>query len=120
MEENKLFKPFVPDESKMAEFTLKSILLGSIFGIIFGFVFLRYQVPQYEVNATILIKDDKKDTKIDKEFFVSLIHTLLAFIVNIILGAYVIYVSKILQLIELPTDMNKYPYINQDPNYGNH
>ena len=36
MEENKLFKPFVPDESKMAEFTLKSILLGSIFGIIFG------------------------------------------------------------------------------------
>ena len=58
-------------------------------------------------NATI------KDTKIDKEFFVSLIHTLLAFIVNIILGAYVIYVSKILQLIELPTDMNKYPYINK-------
>lgn len=36
MQENKLFKPFVPDESKMAEFTLKSILLGSIFGIIFG------------------------------------------------------------------------------------
>ena len=36
MEENKLFKPYVPDESKMAEFTLKSILLGSIFGIIFG------------------------------------------------------------------------------------
>ena len=36
MEENKLFKPFVPDESKMAEFTLKSVLLGSIFGIIFG------------------------------------------------------------------------------------
>ena len=36
MEENKLFKPFVPDESKLAEFTLKSILLGSIFGIIFG------------------------------------------------------------------------------------
>ena len=36
MEENKLFKPFVPDESKMAEFTIKSILLGSIFGIIFG------------------------------------------------------------------------------------
>ena len=36
MEENKLFKPFVPEESKMAEFTIKSILLGSIFGIIFG------------------------------------------------------------------------------------
>jgi len=36
MEENKLFKPYVPDESKMAEFTIKSILLGSIFGIIFG------------------------------------------------------------------------------------
>jgi OPT family oligopeptide transporter len=30
------FKPFVSDDSQMAEFTLKSILLGCIFGIIFG------------------------------------------------------------------------------------
>ncbi|PUZ27732.1 putative oligopeptide transporter, OPT family [Chitinophaga costaii] len=30
------FKPFVTPESNMKEFTLKSILLGSLFGIIFG------------------------------------------------------------------------------------
>lgn len=30
------FKPFVPPHVKMKEFTLKSILLGSMFGIIFG------------------------------------------------------------------------------------
>lgn len=30
------FKPFVSDDTKMAEFTLKSVLLGCIFGIIFG------------------------------------------------------------------------------------
>lgn len=30
------FQPFVPDESSMPEFTLKSVLVGSAFGIIFG------------------------------------------------------------------------------------
>src|SRR4028118_2291516 len=30
------FRPFVPAETKMAEFTLKSILTGALFGIIFG------------------------------------------------------------------------------------
>jgi OPT family oligopeptide transporter len=30
------FKPFVAPETKMAEFTVKSILMGAIFGIIFG------------------------------------------------------------------------------------
>src|SRR5688572_28219405 len=30
------FKPFVPAETKMAEFTIKSVVTGSIFGIIFG------------------------------------------------------------------------------------
>jgi OPT family oligopeptide transporter len=30
------FRPFVPAETKMAEFTLKSILTGAAFGIIFG------------------------------------------------------------------------------------
>lgn len=30
------FKPFVSDETNMAEFTFKSIILGCIFGIIFG------------------------------------------------------------------------------------
>ena len=51
-----------------------------------------------------------KDKKIDKQFFIGVIHTVLAFIINIILGCYVIYVSKILQFIKLPTDINKYPY----------
>ena len=37
MAESKInFKPFVASESKMAEFTLKSILTGAAFGIIFG------------------------------------------------------------------------------------
>lgn len=30
------FHPFVPDESKMPEFTVKSVLVGAAFGIIFG------------------------------------------------------------------------------------
>jgi len=30
------FRPFVPPEARIAEFTVKSILMGSIFGIIFG------------------------------------------------------------------------------------
>jgi OPT family oligopeptide transporter len=33
---DKQFQPFVPDESKMAEFTVKSVLVGAAFGIIFG------------------------------------------------------------------------------------
>src|SRR5690242_8643814 len=36
MEENKSFKPYVPPEANVAEFTVKSVLLGSLFGIIFG------------------------------------------------------------------------------------
>lgn len=32
----KKFKPYVPDEQVLPEFTLKAIILGSIFGIIFG------------------------------------------------------------------------------------
>jgi len=30
------FQPFVPAETRMKEFTLKAILLGSLFGILFG------------------------------------------------------------------------------------
>jgi OPT family oligopeptide transporter len=30
------FQPFVPDESRMPEFTIKSVLVGAAFGIIFG------------------------------------------------------------------------------------
>ena len=36
MSEKKLFQPFVSPDSKMAELTVKSILLGSLFGVIFG------------------------------------------------------------------------------------
>lgn len=36
MEEAKSFKPFVPPEQNIAEFTAKSIVLGSLFGILFG------------------------------------------------------------------------------------
>ncbi|HEU4716961.1 MAG TPA: oligopeptide transporter, OPT family [Bacteroidia bacterium] len=36
MEENNAFKPYVPDEAKMPELTLRAILLGCIFGILFG------------------------------------------------------------------------------------
>ncbi len=36
MNEQKVFQPFVAPETKMKEFTLKAILLGSLFGIIFG------------------------------------------------------------------------------------
>jgi OPT family oligopeptide transporter len=32
----KIFQPFVAPETKMAEFTVKSVLVGAIFGIIFG------------------------------------------------------------------------------------
>ncbi|MFI5129983.1 MAG: OPT family oligopeptide transporter [Chitinophagales bacterium] len=36
MPEQTNFKPFVPAETRMAEFTIKSIITGAIFGIIFG------------------------------------------------------------------------------------
>src|SRR5215467_3912906 len=35
-EAEKTFKPYVPDEQVLPEFTLKAIVLGAIFGIIFG------------------------------------------------------------------------------------
>jgi OPT family oligopeptide transporter len=36
MEERKLFKPYVPPEKSMAELTAKSIIFGSLFGVLFG------------------------------------------------------------------------------------
>lgn len=36
MEESKVFKPYIAAEQNVAEFTLKSILLGALFGVIFG------------------------------------------------------------------------------------
>ena len=41
-------------------FHWKWFLISMIIAVALGFVFLRYQTPQYEVNATILIKDDEK------------------------------------------------------------
>jgi putative OPT family oligopeptide transporter len=35
-EKSTTFKPFVPPEARIAEFTVKSVITGSIFGIIFG------------------------------------------------------------------------------------
>lgn len=35
-EQTNQFKPFVPAETQMAEFTIKSVLTGAIFGVIFG------------------------------------------------------------------------------------
>lgn len=32
----KQFKPFIPDDARVREFTVKSVLMGSIFGVIFG------------------------------------------------------------------------------------
>ncbi|MGH9843019.1 MAG: OPT/YSL family transporter, partial [Blastocatellia bacterium] len=32
----KTFKPYIPDEQVMPEFTIKAIVLGAIFGVIFG------------------------------------------------------------------------------------
>lgn len=36
MQESKAFKPYVPPELNVAEFTAKSIIFGSLFGILFG------------------------------------------------------------------------------------
>jgi len=33
---SKQFQPFVPAETEMKEFTFKAVLMGSIFGILFG------------------------------------------------------------------------------------
>lgn len=33
---NQHFQPFIPDEAKIPEFTLRSVLMGAMFGIIFG------------------------------------------------------------------------------------
>ena len=34
--ESKDFKPYVPNESSVAEFTVKSVVMGAIFGVLFG------------------------------------------------------------------------------------
>lgn len=36
MSDKKAFQPFIPSEANIKEFTIKSVLLGSIFGILFG------------------------------------------------------------------------------------
>ncbi|MBE7178809.1 MAG: OPT/YSL family transporter, partial [Mucilaginibacter polytrichastri] len=36
MHEKNIFKPYVSPETNMAEFTVKSVLLGAFFGVVFG------------------------------------------------------------------------------------
>lgn len=45
----------------------KWFVVSSCVGIALGFVYLRYQTPVFEVNASILIKDDKKGGTISDE-----------------------------------------------------
>ena len=45
----------------------KWFVLSIAVALVLGFVYLRYQAPIYEVNATILIKDDKKGGTISDE-----------------------------------------------------
>ena len=63
------------------------------------------------------MSDDKntniKDKKVDQEFLMSISKSILAFTINIILGSYIVYVSKILHVIQLPTRIDKFPYKTQ-------
>ena len=63
------------------------------------------------------MSDDKntniKDKKVDQEFLMSISKSILAFTINIILGSYIVYVSKILHVIQLPTRIDKFPYNTQ-------
>lgn len=57
-------------------------------------------------NTTIKDKDS------DKKFFASLGTWLVVLTVNIMLGSYIIYASKILHVIQLPTNLDAPPYTN--------
>ena len=35
-------------------------VIFSVLSVLGGFIFLRYSIPKYEANATIIIKDEKK------------------------------------------------------------
>src|ERR1700740_1587152 len=45
----------------------KWFLLSFVTCIALGFAYLRYQTPLYEVNATVLIKDDKNGNSVSDE-----------------------------------------------------
>jgi hypothetical protein len=66
------------------------------------------------------MSDDKntntniKDKKVDQKFFRCISQSILAFTINIILGSYIVYVSKILHVIQLPTRIDKFPYTTTD------
>jgi hypothetical protein len=61
-------------------------------------------------NTTIKDKDS------DKKFFASLGTWLIVLTVNIMLGSYIIYASKILHVIQLPTNLDADPYTNTKEN----
>ena len=54
---------------------------------------------------------DITNQNVDKKFFQKIFQIVIAFLINIILGSYIVYISKILYVIELPTCMNTFPYI---------
>ena len=60
------------------------------------------------------INTNIKDKKVDQEFFKCISQSILAFTINIILGSYIVYVSKILHVIQLPTRMDQFPYTTTD------
>ena len=64
------------------------------------------------------MSDDKntniKDKKVDQKFIRCISQSILAFTINIILGSYIVYVSKILHVIQLPTRIDQFPYNTQD------
>ena len=64
------------------------------------------------------MSDDKntniKDKKVDQKFVRCISQSILAFTINIILGSYIVYVSKILHVIQLPTRIDQFPYNTQD------
>ena len=57
MSEKKIFKPFVAPESIMKEFTLKAILVGCVFGIIFGAatVYLALKAHKFKLFNLIIV-----------------------------------------------------------------
>jgi hypothetical protein len=60
------------------------------------------------------INTNIKDKDTDKKFLICISQSILAFIINIILGSYIVYVSKILHVIQLPTRMDQFPYTTTD------
>ena len=55
MEETKSFKPYIAPGDNVAEFTAKSIILGSLFGVLFGWLLLGDPLTENVIYGTALI-----------------------------------------------------------------